>query len=309
MSLHIDYRPKTLAEVAGNRSTVDSLEAVLSRDKDIPHSFLFTGNSGCGKTTLGRIVASTLGCAPEDLKEVDVADFRGIDTIREIRQQARLRPMAGPCRVWILDEAQALTKDAQNALLKILEDTPSHVYFIICTTNPEKLLKTIRSRCMTFQVNPLSTKQMTRLLKGIVEMELDGDALDQFPEEAYKSIHKSSNGHVRAAVVILDKIIDLPAKSILKAIDQAEGEEAQVIDLCRILLKGGTWKKVSTILKSIQQDQDAESVRYGVLGYMNSVLLSSGDVEAAKVIEAFKEPFYNSGKAGLTAACFDCVML
>jgi len=124
--LHIDYRPKTLKEMEGNRSTVDSLQAVLSRESDIPHAFLFSGSAGCGKTSLGRIVASELGCAPADFREIDTADFRGIDTIREIKNQARLKPLAGKVRVWLLDEFHKSTADAQNALLKILEEPPSH---------------------------------------------------------------------------------------------------------------------------------------------------------------------------------------
>lgn len=307
MPLHIDYRPKDLNEVAGNRSVIDSLESILRRPQGRPHAYLFTGPSGCGKTTLGRIVASRLGCAAADLREIDSADFRGIDSIRDIRQQARLKPMAGNVRVWLLDEVHKLTNDAQNALLKILEDTPAHVYFILCTTDPEKLLKTIKSRCTPFTVSALSERQMTRYLKGVVDAERDATEED-FPEEAYKLIHESSQGHVRAAMVMLDKIIGLPANRIAKTIEQASTTESQIIDLCRLLLKKAPWKQIGMSLKSINESQEPESVRHAVLGYMNSVLLGSADIQAAVVIEAFKEPFFNSGKAGLTLACFDSVV-
>lgn len=304
MSLHLDYRPKTLNEVEGNRSTVDALKTVLARKTDIPHAMLFTGSSGCGKTTMGRIVANHLGCAPADFREVDSADFRGIDSIREIRNAARLRPIAGPVRVWLLDECHKLTNDAMNALLKILEDTPPHVYFILCTTDPEKLLKTIKSRCMQFNVAPLSEKQMTRLLKRIVTEE----GVTDFPEEAYQLIHQNSLGHVRAALVILDKVIDLPAQKLLAACEQAAGEEAQVIDLCRALIKKEKWGKVNVFLRGIQ-DQEEENVRRFVLKYMNTVLLKEDNLQAAQVIEHFKHNFFNSGKAGLTQACYDAVKL
>lgn len=305
MPLHIDYRPKTLREMAGNNATIESLSAILSREKDIPHAFLFTGASGCGKTTLGRIVANTLGCSSNDYREIDSADFRGIDSIREIRQQARLKPMVGNVKVWLLDEVHKLTNDAMNALLKILEDTPSHVYFILCTTDPEKLLKTIKSRCMQFTVNPLSEKQMTRHLKKVVEQE----GVTDFPEEAYALIHQNSLGHVRAALVLLDKVIDLDPSSILKSIEQAASEEAQVIDLCRMLLARNSWKKIISVLKSLQETQEAESIRYAVLGYMNSVLLREDNKQAYQVIDLFKEPFFNSGKPGLTLACYESVTL
>ena len=302
MSLHIDYRPKTLKEVEGNRSTVEALQAILSREKDLPHAFLFLGPSGCGKTTLGRIVANELGCAPADMREVDVADFRGIDTIRDIRQQARLKPMAGPVRVWLLDEVQKMTGDAQSALLKILEDTPPHVFFILCTTNPEKLLKTIISRCMAFSVGPLSERQTTRLLQRIVKAE----GVEGFPEEAYKQLHAASQGHPRRAVVELDRIIDLDPKSILKAIEQTSKDEALGIDLCRALLKREPWGKVAAVLRGLQ-DQEEESLRRMVLGYMNAVLLKEDNQQAAQVIECFKGHFFDCGKAGLTQAAYDAV--
>ena len=302
MSLHIDYRPATLKEVEGNRSTVEALQAILSRESDKPHAFLFHGGSGCGKTTLGRIVANELGCAQADMREVDVADFRGIDTIRDIRQQARLKPMAGPVRVWLLDEVQKMTGDAQSALLKILEDTPAHVFFILCTTNPEKLLKTIISRCMAFSVGPLSERQTTRLLQRIVKAE----GVEGFPEEAYKQLHAASQGHPRRAVVELDRIIDLDPKSILKAIEQTSKDQALGIDLCRALLKREPWGKVAAVLRGLQ-DQEEESLRRMVLGYMNAVLLKEDNQQAAQVIECFKGHFFDCGKAGLTQAAYDAV--
>lgn len=300
--LHIDYRPKTLKEMEGNRSTIEALQAILSREKDLPHAFLFHGGSGCGKTTLGRIVANELGCAPADMREVDVADFRGIDTIRDIRQQARLKPMAGPVRVWILDECHKLTGDAQNALLKILEDTPPHVFFILCTTDPEKLLKTIRSRCMAFSVGPLSERQTIRLLQRIVQAE----GVENFPEEAYKQLHAASQGHPRRAVVELDRIIDLDPKSVLKAIEQTSKDEALGVDLCRALLKREKWEKVAAVLRGLQ-DQEEESLRRLVLKWMNTVLLKEDNQQAAHVIECFKGNFFDCGKAGLTQAAYDAV--
>ena len=103
MPLHLDHRPKTLKKVVGQGATVAALKAVLDRD-DIPHAFLFHGPSGCGKTTLARIVAKKLGCSEMDIKELNVADVRGIDSVREISRTMMLRPMGGNARVWILDE-------------------------------------------------------------------------------------------------------------------------------------------------------------------------------------------------------------
>ena len=158
MSLSRKYRPQSLDEIYGNKAVVKSLGSVLNK-KEVPPAFLFTGNSGCGKTSLARIAATQLGCTGHDFKEVDSADFRGIDTIRGIRRQMRLKSMSG-IRVWLLDECHKMSGDAQSALLKALEDPPSHVYFMLATTDPQKLLKTIRNRCVHFEVQPLGNSEI-----------------------------------------------------------------------------------------------------------------------------------------------------
>src|SRR5690606_3369465 len=109
---------------------------------DIPHAMLFTGPSGCGKTTLARILRVKLRCSDNDFQEINAADFRGIDSIRSMRQQVGAAPLGGDSRIWLIDEAHSMTADAQNAFLKLLEDTPRHVYFFLATTDPQKLKKT-----------------------------------------------------------------------------------------------------------------------------------------------------------------------
>ena len=149
-SLHQLYRPESFDEVIGNEDTIERLKAVLGNEIRRPHSYLLHGPAGCGKTTLGRIIAKEVGCKGMDFVELDSADFRGIQSVRGIRRQTAYAPMESECRVWLLDEAHALTNDAQTALLKALEEPPSHVYFILCTTMPEKLLPTLRSRCSQY---------------------------------------------------------------------------------------------------------------------------------------------------------------
>ena len=158
--LYKRFRPKSLDAVVGNGGTVAALQKFLKKG-NLPHTILFKGPSGCGKTTLARILAKELGCGVLDLREYNSADFRGIDTIRDISRIMTNAPAAGNCRVFILDEAHQLSKDAQNAALKILEDTPKHVYFFICTTDPQKLIATIRSRCTEMPVDLLKLDEMT----------------------------------------------------------------------------------------------------------------------------------------------------
>jgi DNA polymerase III gamma/tau subunit len=156
---------------------------------------------------------------------------------------------------------------------------------------------------MQFTVAPLGERQMVRLLKKIVESE---KAID-FPQDAYQMIHKSSLGHVRDALQILEKIIDLPAARILKSIEEVASEESKLIELCQALLKQETWKSISKIIRELPEKEEPESMRRAILGYMTSVLLKADNPQAAICIDAFKEPFYNSGKAGLVLSCYEAV--
>ena len=299
MTLQIEYRPDKFEHVEGNEVTIASLKTVLEREKP-PHVFLFTGPSGCGKTTLARIVRKELKCHKADYFELDAADFRGIETVREIRKKMHYKASQGPCRVWLLDECHQLTKDAQEALLKALEDTPSHVFFILATTEPEKLKTTLKRRCTEFSVKPLNDKLLIDFLSSVAEkkkVKIPGDVLYQ--------IALDSLGSPGIALGILDKIIDLDKDQMMEVAEQSASEQNESIELCRALIKKASWKSVSSILKGIQQDP--ESVRRAVIGYSSAVLLNSGSPQAAEVLDNFNTNFFNSGKAGLVLACFDSI--
>mgnify|MGYP000844170103 FL=1 len=301
LTLALKYRPKTLDEVVGNRQVVEVLRKQLSDESSQPlsHSILLHGSTGCGKTTLARIIARELGVQDDDLKEIDSADFRGIDTIREIRKQCQYKPLNSPYRVWILDEVHQLTKDAQSALLKTLEDTPKHVYFILCTTDPQKLLPTIRGRCSQFQVQPLTDKEMKRLLLRVVKAE--GESLDK---GVYEQIIQDSMGHPRNALQILAQVLAVDPDKRLGVAKRAAETQSQTIELCRALVNRASWKNICEILKGLK-DEDAEQIRRAVLGYCQSILLSGKqDNQAAVIMEAFMEPFYNSGFPALVLACY-----
>jgi DNA polymerase-3 subunit gamma/tau len=298
MTLYLKYRPNTFDDVIGNSDVVDILRNQL-REQSIPHSLLFHGPTGCGKTTMGRIVANELGAKGGDLREIDSADFRGIDTIREIRRQSAYKPLEGPCRVWILDECHKMTGDAQTALLKALEDTPSHVYYILCTTEPQKLLPTIRGRCAQYQVSLLTDREMRTLLRKVVKAE--GESLSK---ELYNLIIQDSLGHPRNALQILGQVLSAdPEKRSRVAVSAAEKQSA-TIELCRALLYGKPWKEIASILSGLKEE-DPESIRRAVLGYCQAVLLGNKpDPVAAAIMQEFIEPFYNTGFPGLVFACY-----
>lgn len=146
VALYRKYRPQTFGDVVGQEQAVELLTHAI-KQKKISHAYLFCGGRGTGKTTVARIVAREIGCNNEDIIEIDAASNRGIDEIRELREAVRTAPFSSPYKVYIIDEAHMLTKEAANALLKTLEEPPSHVIFILATTDPEKLPPTIVSRC------------------------------------------------------------------------------------------------------------------------------------------------------------------
>lgn len=300
MSLYQKHRPTNLKQIRGNKETVAALSDMLKKVDNCPHAFLLTGATGCGKTTLARIIASELGAKGGDLKEVDSADFRGIETIRNIRKNSGYAPMEGKVRVWIMDEVHKLTNDAQNAILKILEDTPKHVFFILCTTDPQGLLPTIKNRCSQFIVSKLEKTEMLMLLNSIVEVEKF-----KVKKKALDVICDSAQGHPRAAIMLLDQISRLSKDEQVKAAQRFEEGQVQVIELCRLLINGGNWKGISAVLKQLkEQKEDAENIRRVVLGYCTSVLLKSDMAKAGLVMDFFIEPFYNSGFPGLVHACY-----
>ena len=299
MSLYNKYRPSTFAELVGNETTVESLSNFLKNKSTCPHTFLLHGATGCGKTTIGRIIAKELGCSNNDLREINTANFRGIDTIREIIQQSQFKPLEGDTRVWIIDECHKLTTDAQNASLKILEEPPKHVYFVLCTTEPQKLLDTIKGRCSQFPVSVLNDKQMFSLLHHIIKEE--GESIQKI---VYDQIIQDSLGHPRNAIQILEQVFQVSPDKRLEMAKRSAEEQSESIELCRLLLKQGTpWKQIATVLLKLKE-QEAESIRRHVLRYCQAILLKGENDLAAKVIEAFYEPFYATGYPGLIYACY-----
>lgn len=288
MGLYLKHRPTSLDEVIGNNEIKTTLKGMFKKN-DIPHSMLFHGPTGCGKTTLARIIANKLGCEENNIIEIDTAQFRGIDTIRDLRKSIQFTPLGGGIRVYIIDEVHKMTGDAQNAFLKMLEDTPTHIYFILCTTDPQSLLPTIKGRCSQFQVKELADDEMQDLLVKTAEEE--GDSITK---EIIQQITQDSQGHPRNALQILEQVLSTPVKKRLAIAQQAAIEQSESIALCRALIKGENWNKVKVILQGLK-GQDAEGIRRVVIGYAQSVLLSSDNERAALILEEFLEPTYNAG--------------
>jgi DNA polymerase III gamma/tau subunit len=208
-------------------------------------------------------------------------------------QTMHYHPSVAKCRVWLLDEVHQATKDFQNSILKALEDSPKYAYFILCTTEPEKLLKTIRNRCSTFEVESLEDDEIKKLLDWV----LNEEKFD-IPNNVKEEITDAVDGCPRQALVILDQIIDLPENEMLDAVKDTKVDEKEVRELCQAMLKGKNWKTIARILKGLKSSEP-EKIRRAVIGYMSAVLLNGGDAKAALIIDIFQSPVFNSGMSGI----------
>lgn len=300
MELYKKYRPSHPKDVVGQKEVMASLK---SFGKDgLPHFILATGPSGTGKTTVFRILRTLLKCEGTDYAEINASKERGIHAVRDISRVVGIAPLS-KCRIWMIDECHALTPDAQNAFLKILEDTPDHAYFFFATTDPQKLKKTIITRATEFKFKEISKPDLAKLVVKVATDE--GKSLDQ---EVVKKIAEVSDGSARKALVILNAIIGLSDKDEQLAAVEVNDVKAEAISIARALTKSSTsWKEMAAILKGITDDP--ESIRHMVLSYMRSIMISGrGDVgRAAFVIDEFKTPFYDSKAAGLALACYNIV--
>lgn len=226
MVFYRKYRPQTIADL-DSENVREILLAVLSKPSSLPHAFLFTGPKGLGKTSTARIVAKIVNCTtPKDKREngiepcntcdecvsitngtnidvleIDGASNRGIDEVRELRERVKLAPSSAVKKVYIIDEVHMLTTEAFNALLKTIEEPPTHVMFIFCTTEPQKVPATILSRCFHIEFKKATSEELIRSFKRIIT----GEKL-QADDIALSFIASLSEGGFRDGTKILEEM-------------------------------------------------------------------------------------------------------
>ncbi|MCA9363187.1 DNA polymerase III subunit gamma/tau [Candidatus Kaiserbacteria bacterium] len=252
-ALYRKYRPQNFAEVRDQDHIVKVLEGAIKKG-EIPHAMLFSGTRGTGKTTLARIFAKAIGTADLDLYEIDAASNRGIDDVRELKEAVHTLPYESEHKVYIIDEVHMLTKEAFNALLKTLEEPPAHVVFILATTEEDKLLDTILSRCQVFRMHSPSRAVLAEIVTDVAKKEgfkLNPDAADL--------IAMAADGSFRDALGVTQKVIMASGDKIGDADEVAAIIGAPKVATMQSLLTALHTKQKTVALEAIQ-----EAVKTGV---------------------------------------------
>ncbi|MCA9351306.1 DNA polymerase III subunit gamma/tau [Patescibacteria group bacterium] len=213
--LYRKYRPENWDEVYGQEQVVKVLRGSIDTGK-VGHAYLFSGPRGTGKTTVARIFARAIGCSDNDVIEIDAASNRGIDDIRQLRDGVNSLPFDSEKKMYIIDEVHMLTKEAFNALLKTLEEPPSHVVFVLATTELHKVLPTVVSRCQSFSFASPTYAILKDMIKNVVKKEgytIDAGSLDL--------IAMLGNGSFRDTQGVLQKLMSYSKDNAITR-DEAE---------------------------------------------------------------------------------------
>lgn len=289
MTYYLKYRSQTIDEL-DIVSVREQLEKIIASN-EIPHALLFAGPKGTGKTSAARIVAKAINCENQnlcnkcdqclsitkgtniDVIEMDAASNRGIDDVRALRDIVKLAPAKAKAKIYIIDEAHMLTVDASNALLKTLEEPPSHVYFILATTNPEKLIDTIKSRTTIINFTKASNEETKRALLRIVKSEKI-----KISDEDLEKVIKISKGSFRDAV----KTLEIYTKDNGFITNQKEFNADKFIDL--LLVK--EMDKVLSEIKEINNNgMDIDLVMESLITNLQVRLLRDKDKSLINLIE------------------------
>ena len=285
------WRPQTFGEIVGQEHISITLKNAIKQDR-VAHAYLFSGPRGTGKTSTARILAKALNCSKGptptpcnkcdfcidinkgkslDILEIDGASNRGIDQIRNLRENIKFSPHSGRFKVYIIDEVHMLTQEAFNALLKTLEEPPSHVKFIFATTAAHKVIPTILSRCQRFNFHRLSSQNIIKKLKSIAKEEKIS-----IEESALLTIVKSASGSMRDAESIMDqlatycknKITAKDANEVLGAVEQDD-----LCEFAKCLVNKDASSAIKLVNRIIDDGIDPNQFAISLIEYFRSAML------------------------------------
>ncbi len=299
--LYRKYRPQQFKEVVGQEHVVITLTNALKQGI-VSHGYLFSGPHGCGKTTIARLLAKSLNCEKRkkedfepccscdscleikenraiDLIEIDAASNRGIDEIRDLKEGIKFRPSKSKYKIFIIDEAHQLTKEASNALLKTLEEPPSHAIFILATTEIHKMIPTIQSRCQGFNFRKLKQEEIVKRLKGILEKEKI-----KYEEEALNLIAQKASGAQRDAETLLDEAISFSSNKVIEKetvrMLLGTADISSLFTFITFLAEKDTKKGIDFLNNLIFQGIDLKEFSMSLLEYLRKILILKIDKEA-----------------------------
>jgi len=297
------YRPNDFDEIVGQDFIATTLKNAIQKNR-IAHAYLFSGPRGIGKTSTARIFAKSLNCktgptakpcqkcvscmeisagSSMDVIEIDGASNRGIDEIRNLRENVKFGAIHGKFKIYIIDEVHMLTQEAFNALLKTLEEPPPHVKFIFATTQAHKVLPTIVSRCQRFDFKRISTKDIMSKLKEIIKNE----KLD-IVDEALIHIARASEGSLRDAETILDQLSSFCKGKISKAdVSEILGsiEEDKIFTITECISKKDTKKALLLVDKLINEGKDLVQFISSLIEHIRNLLVAKGGKDLERLID------------------------
>lgn len=296
------WRPQKFEDVVGQDHVTQTLKNAITAGR-VAHAYCFSGARGVGKTTTARILAKALNCregptptpcdscenckeirlgTSPDVVEIDGATYRGIDEVRELQEKLQYVPAKSHCKVYIIDEVHMLTKPAFNALLKTLEEPPSHVRFVFATTEPHRIPETVLSRCQRFDFRQLSPAEIAAHIKRVC-------AKEDFtiPDEGVGLIARAAEGSIRDALGLLDQLVALAGKTI-EAGDVAVllGRADQVL-LARVVeavRTGGAAKLLEVVADLVAHGQDLRVFCRDLLEYIRHLLVCRSVKEPAGLV-------------------------
>lgn len=314
--LYRKYRPKSFSEVAGQEHIVQTLKNAVAGDL-LSHAYLFSGPRGSGKTSLARLLAKAANCASPkngepcntcdacaeinagraiDLIEIDAASNRGIDEMRELREGIAFSPAKLKYKVFIIDEAHQLTKEAANALLKMLEEPPAHAIFILATTEAHKMIPTIASRCQRFDFRKLTVPEIVKKLQEVAKAEEAA-----IEKEALQLIALNAGGALRDALGLLDKVLTFHSVLDTNKQDSTDIERITtdtvkdllglvdlnlVGDFVQFLADKQPGQAIDFLDKNLQEGMDPQEFAKNVVRYLRHTLVLKINPQLGKMFES-----------------------